>query len=72
MQRYTPQGMDDVRKCLAGYPADMRVDVGPGVAMDAKTVADLRSLWGWPPGLVLVVEQDPDQRFSVVKVERAS
>ncbi len=72
MLRFTPQGMDDVRKCLEGCPADMGVEVEPGVAVNAKTVADLRSLWGWPPGLVLVVNQDPDQQFSVVKVERAS
>ena len=50
----------------------MRVEVERDVAVNAKTVADLRSLWKWPPGLVLVVNQDPDQRFSVVKVERAS
>jgi len=68
--RLTPKGMVGVKECLAGYPEDMRVEVGPGVLLDANTVADLRSLWGWPLGLVLIVNQDPDQRFSVVKVER--
>lgn len=58
MQRYTPHGMYDVRQCLEGCSADMRVEVDPGVPVAAQTVGDLRSLWGWPPGLVLVVNQN--------------
>jgi hypothetical protein len=71
VQRLTPKGMKDVKKCLEGCPADMRVEVEPGVPVDTKIVADLRSLWAWPPSLVLIV---PGERYpeSVVKVERAS
>jgi hypothetical protein len=39
--------------------------------MVANTVADLRSLTTWPPDRVVVVQRDPDPRFSEVKVERA-
>jgi hypothetical protein len=48
----------------------MKVEVQHGVPLVATTVADLRSLSGWPTGLVLDVRKDSDARFSVVKVER--
>jgi len=70
--RYTPLGMDGVKECLKDCRPDTKVEVEHGVLVDAKTVADLLSLWAWPPGLVLVVNIDPDPRPSVVKVERAS
>jgi hypothetical protein len=72
VQRFTPTGMDGVKKCLESCPAETKVEVEPGIPVAAGTVADLLSLWAWPPGLVLIVHKHPDLRFSVVKVERAS
>jgi hypothetical protein len=36
----------------------------------AHTVADLRARATWPPGLQLIVPDEPDRPASVVKVER--
>jgi len=50
----------------------MRVEVETGIAVTAKTVADLRGLTAWPDGLTLNIHVDLDPRFSVVRVERAA
>ena len=51
----------------------MKVEVKRDVPVVAKTVADLRSLSTWPPGLILTFP-DPATVIpeSVVEVERAS
>jgi chromosome partitioning protein len=61
-----------MQKLLLGYRDNMRVEVETGVAVTAKTVADLRALTAWPDGLALNIHVDLDPRFSVVKVKRAS
>jgi hypothetical protein len=48
-------------------PDEMEVEVDRGIPLVAKTVADLRSLSPWPPGLILVVSRE---RWSVARVER--
>jgi hypothetical protein len=71
--RHTPEDIESVRACLHGYPGDMKVEVKPGVPVVAKTVADLRSLSTWPPGLILNFPRPGDRHpESVVEVERAS
>jgi hypothetical protein len=50
----------------------MRVEIETGVAVTAKTVADLLALSTWPNGLVLNIHIGLDPRLSVVRVERAS
>jgi hypothetical protein len=70
--RYLANTIDDMQKLLLGYRDNMRVEIKTGVAVTAKTVADLRALPTWPDGLVLNIHVDLDPRFSVVKVERAS
>jgi len=67
--RYSPNTIEDLRGLLFG---NMRVQIESGVAVTAKTVADLRALPTWPDGLVLVIHVDLDPRLSVVRVERAS
>jgi hypothetical protein len=62
----------DVQKHLLGCRDNMRVEVETGIAVTAKTVADLRALTAWPDGLVLNIHVDLDPRFSVVRVERAA
>jgi hypothetical protein len=57
---------------IHGYRDNMRVEVETGIAVTAKTVADLRALPAWPNGLILDIYVDLDPRFSVVRVERAS
>jgi hypothetical protein len=61
-----------MRRLLLGYRDNMRVEIESGVAVTAKTVADLRALPTWPEGLVLDIHVDLEPRLSVVRVERAS
>jgi len=70
--RYPANTIEDMRKLLLGYRDNMRVEIESGVAVTAKTVADLRALPTWPDGLVLDIHVDLDPRLSVVRVERAS
>jgi len=64
--------IEDMKKLLLGYRDNMRVEIESGIAVTAKTVADLRALATWPDGLVLDLHVDLDPRLSVVRVERAS
>ena len=64
--------IEDMKKLLLGYRDNMRVEIESGIAVTAKTVADLRVLATWPDGLVLDIHVDLDPRLSVVRVERAS
>jgi hypothetical protein len=61
-----------MQKLLLGYRDNMRVEIGTGVAITVKTVADLRALSTWPEGLFLNIHIDLDPRLSVVRVERTS
>jgi len=61
-----------MQKLLLGYRDNMRVEVETGIAVTAKTVADLRALPARPDGLALNIHVALDPRFSVVRVERAS
>ena len=70
--RYSANTIEEMQKLLLGYRDNMRVEVETGVAITAKTVADLRALSTWPDGLVLSIHVDLDPRLSVVTVERAS
>ena len=72
MPRYPAETLEAMRKVLLSYRDDMRVEVEQSVGIAAKTVADLRALSFWPPGLILNVHVDLDPTFSVVRVERAS
>ena len=62
----------EMQKLLLSYRDNMRVEVETGVAVTAKTVADLRALPAWPDGLALNIHVDLDPRFSVVRVERVA
>ena len=64
--------IEDMKKLLLGYRDNMRVEIESGIAVTAKTVADLRALATLPDGLVLDIHVDLDPRLSVVRVERAS
>jgi hypothetical protein len=70
--RHPANTIEDMRKLLLGYRDNIRVEIESGVAVTAKTVADLRALATWPDGLVLDIHVDLDPRLSVVRVERAS
>ena len=72
MARYSADTIDDVQRLVVGYRDNMRVEIETGVAVIAKTVADLRALQSWPQGLILDIHISLDPRFSVVKVKRAS
>ena len=64
--------IEEMQKLLLGYRHNMRVEVETGIAVTAKSVADLRALPTWPNGLALNIHVDLDPRFSVVRVARAS
>ena len=70
--RHAANTIEEMQKLLLGYRDNMRVEVETGIAVTAKTVADLRALPAWPDGLALNIPVDLDPRFSVVRVERAS
>jgi hypothetical protein len=70
--RHAANTIEEMQKLLLGYRDNMRVEVETGIAVTAKTVADLRALPAWPDGLALNIHVDLDLRFSVVRVERAS
>jgi hypothetical protein len=64
------QSSDQLRACLGRVPDDSRVEVERGIALTAETVADLRSLSDLPAGLILVINNDLDPRYNVVRIER--
>jgi hypothetical protein len=70
--RYAANTIEEMQKHLSGYRDNMRVEIEPGIAVTANTVADLRALPTWPNGLALNIHVDLDPRLSVVGVERAS
>jgi hypothetical protein len=70
--RCSANTIEEMQKLLLGYRDSMRVEIESGVAVTAKTVADLRVLPTWPDGLVLDIHVDLDPRLSVVRVEWTS
>jgi hypothetical protein len=69
--QYSADTIEERQRLLLGYRDNMRVQIETGVALTAKTVADLRALPTWPDGLALNIHIDLDPRLSVVRVERA-
>jgi hypothetical protein len=65
---YAPDTIEGVRKVLGGLDHTIKVEIGPGIPLAAKTVWDLRARTTWPPGLRLTVPSGPEER--IVKVER--
>jgi len=70
MPQYAPDTIDDVRLALRGLSPRMEVEIEPGIPLATHTVADLRARATWPPGLQLIVPDEPDHPASVVRVER--
>ena len=68
--RYKLQCMDHLRACLGRVSGDIRADVERGLAVTAENVAGLRALSDLPSGLILIIHDDPDPRFRMVRVER--
>ena len=56
--KYSANTIEEMHKLLFGYRDNMRVEIGTGVAITAKTVADLRALPTWPEGLALNIHID--------------
>jgi hypothetical protein len=71
--RYTPKTIHEVRRCIAGFSRETRVEVEDGIPVKARTVADLRALSAWPAGdWVLDVPIKGNQWRSVVRIEGPS
>ena len=60
--RHAANTIEEMQKLLLGYRDNMRVEVETGIAVTAKTVADLRALPAWPDGLALNIHVDLDPR----------
>ena len=58
-----------MKKLLLGYRDNMRVEIESGVAVTAKTVADLRALNAWSPYWILIVPYERQRPESVVTIE---
>ena len=69
--RYAVNTIEEMQKLLLGYRDNMQVEVETGIAVTAKTVADLRAVATWPDSLILNIHIDLDPRLSVVRVEQA-
>jgi hypothetical protein len=71
MPEFTPDTIEAAWKVLRGLPHRMKVEIEPGILLEAKTVWDLRRAHStWPPGLRLIVPDELDHPDSVVKVDR--
>jgi hypothetical protein len=46
--RHAVNTIEEMQKLLLGYRDNMRVEVETGIAVTAKTAADLRALAAWP------------------------
>ena len=69
--RYAVNTIEEMQRLLLGYRDNMQVEVETGIAVTAKTVADLRAVATWPDSLILNIHIDLDPRLSVVRVEQA-
>ena len=49
-----------LRDMLKGFPADLEIELGNGVLLNAKTVGDLLSLPTWPKGLRVTYNREYD------------
>ncbi len=70
MPQYAPDSFDDVRLAVRGLSHRMEVEIETGIPLAAHAVADLSARATWPPGLQLIVPDEPDRPLSVVRVER--
>jgi hypothetical protein len=68
--RYKLQKRGPTAACLDRMSGHIGVEVERGLAVPAENVADLRALSDLPPGLILVIYDDPDPRFNIVRLER--
>ena len=70
MTQYSPDTIEGLCKVLRGLSHRTKVEIEPGIPLAAKTLADLRARASWPPGLRLIVPDEPDRPESVVRVDR--
>ena len=69
--RYKAKSIAALNIALSGSPTQMRVDVGPGIEVRAKTVGELRKVTAWPENLAITT---PQERYpeSTVRVSKAN
>jgi hypothetical protein len=68
--KFAAENMDDIRTWLERIDGNVKVELGPGVALPGVlTVADIRALPAWPFGLCIVVEREP---VIAVRIEKGS
>jgi hypothetical protein len=69
--RYKPKGSAALHIALGGLPAQMRVEVDPGIELSATTVGELREMTAWPENLAITTPQHRSAD-SFVKVSKAN
>ena len=70
--RYKANSIYEMRKLLSiiNLPDKAKIEVGFGVSLNVKTVADLRQLRRWHPEWVVDVHKDGDALVYTVTIER--
>ncbi len=69
--RYKPKSRAALHIALGGLPAQMRVEVDPGIDVSATTVGELRKVAVWPESLAITTPQDRNAD-SFVRVTKAN
>ncbi len=69
--RYKPKSSTALHIALGGLPAQMRVEVDPGVEVSATTVGELRKVAVWPENLAITTPQHRNAD-SFVRVTKAN
>ncbi len=69
--RYKPKSSAALLIALGGLPAQMRVEVDPGVEVFATTVGELRKVAVWPENLAITTPQHR-HADSFVRVTKAN
>jgi hypothetical protein len=69
--RYKAKNIAALDFILTGLPDKMRVDVGPGIAIRAKTVGELPKVDAWPENSAILTSLERDSS-GTLKVSKAN
>ena len=69
--RYKAKSVAALDIILGGLPAQMRVEVDPGIEVPARTVGELRKVTTWPKNLAIITPHECHPG-SAVKVSKAN
>ena len=67
--RYKPKSSAALNIALGGLPAQMRVEVDPGIGVWATSVGELRNVMAWSENLAITTPRD-HSCYSFVRVRK--